>query len=98
VTYLLVLLRGGGEAHKVINAPGKATQARTARCLYVPSNADIPLSGDKVIIQMTDELSREMLYKGKLGKSQVREYTSRKTKIHYSIVLKQSFTDSIIGG
>jgi hypothetical protein len=38
-----------------------ATQARTARCLYVPSKADIPLSGDKVIIQMTDELSRERL-------------------------------------
>ena len=62
MTYLLVLLAGGGrEAYKVINTPGQVTQVKMTRCLYVPSKADIPLSGDKVIIQMTDELSRERL-------------------------------------
>ena len=58
---LLASTSRGGEVHKVINAPRKATQARTTKCLYLPSNADIPLLEDKVIIQMTDELSRERL-------------------------------------
>jgi hypothetical protein len=60
VTGLIVLLEVG-EAHKVINVSRQAMQARMARCLYVPSKADIPLSGDKVIIQMADELSGEKL-------------------------------------
>jgi hypothetical protein len=49
-----------------------------AKCLYVPSRADVTLSGGKVIIQMTDELSGEKLYKGKNGKNYKHDNTLKK--------------------
>jgi hypothetical protein len=55
-------------------------EARAARCLYVPSKADVPLFGGKVIIQMIDELSGERLYKGKNGKNYTHENTLRKER------------------
>jgi hypothetical protein len=90
MTSLIVLLGGGGGgggAHKIINALRRATQARAAKCLYVPLRTDVPLSGGKVIVQMTNKLSEERLYKGKDGKNYTHKNTLRKKELEHTISL-----------